>query len=69
MVLSDADLEEARKQFLADTGDDGEPDQDQGPAEVQEPEADADEWEGGGKRDLSLGAFGLLAITVVMAFF
>lgn len=72
MVLSDADLEEARMQFFADTGED--PDQapvgDQAPAGDGGPAPDGDDWEyqEGGGRDLTLGAVGLLAITVFMAF-
>lgn len=72
MVLSDADLEEARRQFFADTGEDpsvGDPERDPvgEPGQAQ----DDDEWdeqEGGGRGDLSLGALGLLGITVLMAF-
>lgn len=64
-VLSESVLREAEEQFREDTGD-TEMVQTVPAATVED-----DEWdykEGGG-RDLSMGAIGLLAITVVMSFF
>lgn len=64
MDLSAAYFEEARKQFFADTGDDVGADE----TRVQD-QGDADWDQGGGGRDLTFGALGLLAITVVMSLF
>jgi hypothetical protein len=68
MVLSDADLEEARRQFFADTGDDPEQAPVGEPGQAQDDEDEWDDQEGGGRGGISLGALGLLAVTVFMAF-
>jgi hypothetical protein len=67
MVLSDADLEEAKAQFYADTGEDAVATTSNGNVEADQGADDRDQ--DGGGRDLSLGALSLLAVTVAMAFF
>lgn len=74
-VLSESALRLAEEHFNEDTGDTAQApvpaDRNPNPVEASDDPEDPEDWDNkeGGGRSLSIGAIGLLAITVVMAFF